>query len=513
MVELRGYGSFTIYCWDSVAGILLEQNDDVSFHYLFPQKVSLPNLKVLKLAELENLERLGDDPLLAGSLSQLKKISMRDCGRLLCVIPSQLLMMLRDLEKLKVKCCNLLEVVLEFEGVEYNEPNPEILPPLELVKLSDLPKLNYISKRDPTSFKYIQDLDIDNCYRLRYIFSPTMTKSIPQLRELKIWRCEMLSRIIAEENELGESTVDEVEFPQLRTVELRDLPNLVSFFPNVNTTSMAKSTDHYRNLLQPQPLFNEKVAIPSLERLELRGLENVSDLWSNELLISSFSKLKNLKVSDCSILEAVVGKEEQVQGHGREIVKTIFPELGKLKLRSLPNLRRFCHFMHPLEIPMLRKVDILDCPNMDAFSLEPVSTPNLGTGDLNYGIPLLKEISRQKENRVKEALNWFKEFLNSIEEKVKKDVDVDEDQEETENRRKEQEHQRKEDGTGTEMGTRTRRRRRTWMRTRKRRIKRKRGKRRRRQRKRAENGNGLIWMRKGRIKRDFKKKEKTIRSY
>ncbi|KAH7844272.1 hypothetical protein Vadar_026285 [Vaccinium darrowii] len=250
-----------------------------------------------------------------------------------------------------------------------------------------------------------------------------MTKSIPQLRELRIFSCKMLSRIVAEEYGPSENTVDDVEFPQLEQVELSGLPNLVSFFPKANTTTLAKSTDHYHNPLQPQPLFNEKVAIPSLESLLLSGLENVSDLWSSELPTGSFSKLKQLHVGSCtslrnmihpsmvgglsklqslvittcSALEAVVGKEEQVGGHGSKIEKTLFPELGLLYLFNLPNLKRFCHFTHPLVIPLLRIVDIRDCPNMDVFSLEPVSAPNLSLrntswkGDLNNAIPLLQE--------------------------------------------------------------------------------------------------------------------------
>ncbi|KAH7856142.1 hypothetical protein Vadar_033219 [Vaccinium darrowii] len=78
-------------------------------------------------------------------------------------------------------------------------------------------------------FKYIQTLDIRHCDSLRYVFPPTLTKSIPQLRELKVWRCKMMSIIVAEENGLGESWVDEVEFPRLERLELRDLPNLTRF--------------------------------------------------------------------------------------------------------------------------------------------------------------------------------------------------------------------------------------------------------------------------------------------
>ncbi|KAG5555889.1 hypothetical protein RHGRI_006516 [Rhododendron griersonianum] len=283
-----------------------KRNDNSGFLSLFPEKVSLPNLEVLDIDELENLERLGRGPVLpVGSFSKLNKIFLRDCGKLLCVIPSRFLPMLRELQELTVESCNSLEVVFELEGLESNEPNLEILSPLKFVKLRELPKLNCISKRDPVCFKYIQTLEIHNCNSLRYVFAPTKTKSIPQLRELKVSSCEMLSRIVAKENGLGESSVDEVEFPQLKCLELLDLPKLLSFFPNVNTTTLAQSTDQYHNPLQPQPLFNEKVAIPSLEYIELSGLQNVSDLWGSELPTNSFSKLKNLQVTDCTSLRNI----------------------------------------------------------------------------------------------------------------------------------------------------------------------------------------------------------------
>ncbi|KAF7146990.1 hypothetical protein RHSIM_Rhsim03G0102200 [Rhododendron simsii] len=285
------------------------RNDNFSFLSLFPEKVSLPNLEVLHVDKLENLERLGHHPLLVGSFSKLNKIFLRGCGKLLCVIPSQFLPMMRELQELTVKSCNSLEVVFELEGLDSNEPNPEILSPLEFVQLRDLPKLNCISKRDLLGIKYIQTLEIRNCNSLRYVFAPTMTKSIPELRKLEISRCEMLSRIVAEENGLGESSVDEVEFPQLERLKLLDLPNLVSFFPNVNvngnTTTLAKSTDHYHNPLQPQPLFNKKVAFPGLEYMELSGLQNVSDLWDSERPTSSFSKMKNLQVTRCTSLRNI----------------------------------------------------------------------------------------------------------------------------------------------------------------------------------------------------------------
>ncbi|XP_058198055.1 probable disease resistance protein At4g27220 isoform X3 [Rhododendron vialii] len=275
-----------------------EENDDAGFLSLFPQLGSLPNLEVVRVERLKNLERIGHGPLSMGSLSKLFRLTMIDCNNLLCVFPSELLLLLRDLEMLEVGECKLLEVVFELEaGVHSNEPNPEILSPLKFVELHDLPKLSYISKRDPMGFQYIQTLEIYSCDWLRYVFAPTMTKSIPQLRTLEISSCWMLSRIVAEENGLGESSVDEVEFPRLEKLVLGDLPNLVNFFPNVNTT-LPKSTDHPHTQMQSEPLFNEKVTFPSLEVLILEQLPNVSDIWSSELPDFLFFKLKILLMND-----------------------------------------------------------------------------------------------------------------------------------------------------------------------------------------------------------------------
>ncbi|KAH7855375.1 hypothetical protein Vadar_024148 [Vaccinium darrowii] len=210
-------------------------------------QVSLPNGEVLKLSNPDNREILERGPLSVGSLSLLRESSVYGCCKLLSVFPSQLLPMLRDLEKLFVKSCNLLEVVFESGVVDSSGPNPDILSSLKRVELHMLPKLNYISKRDPIGFNYIKTLDIDHCDMLRYVFSPTMMKSFQKLRRLKISKCEMLSRIVAEENGLGERSVEEVEFPELKELELHDRRNLVSFFPDAN------------NPLQPQALFNAKV--------------------------------------------------------------------------------------------------------------------------------------------------------------------------------------------------------------------------------------------------------------
>ncbi|KAH7856168.1 hypothetical protein Vadar_033533 [Vaccinium darrowii] len=170
--------------------------------------------------------------------------------------------------------------------------------------------------------------------------------------------------------------------------------------------------------------FALQVTFPSLEFLELQGLQNLGDVWGSELFDFSFSKLKELEVEDCGSLtdlfhpsmagilvnlqklviknchkmNSVVGREEEIEdGQGRAIEKTLFPQLIVLELHRLPNLRRFCYFTHPIE-SQLRRIYISDCPSMDAFSLGNVSAPNLSlpgvswNGNLNNAIQLLQEV-------------------------------------------------------------------------------------------------------------------------
>ncbi|KAH7855382.1 hypothetical protein Vadar_024216 [Vaccinium darrowii] len=258
------------------------------------------------------------------------------------------------------------------------------------------------------------------------MFHPSMAGGLVNLKKLLIKDCLTLEAVVGKEEEAEgghERKKDKVEFPQLESLELCDLPNLLSLYPNVNT-ALPKSTNRLYNSMQPQSLFNEKVAIPSLKYLKLLGLNNVSDLWCSELPSSSFSKVENLEVISCaslrnmfnssmsrglvnleellievcSTLEVVVGKEEVVRGgHGSKIDKTLFPLLGQLKLGSLPNLKRFCNSTHPLKFPKLSQMDILFCPSMDAFSSEPVCAPNLTlpgiswNGDLNNAIQFLQK--------------------------------------------------------------------------------------------------------------------------
>ncbi|XP_028072102.1 probable disease resistance protein At4g27220 isoform X1 [Camellia sinensis] len=368
---------------------------------LFNEKVVFPTLEVLELEHLDNLEGMGHCPPSLMSLSKLRYVRVRHCSKLPKVFQAQLLKRLQNLEELSIKDCSLLEKVFELEVVDCTEHNSKIFPLLKSLELKSLPQLNHISERHPIGFMYIPRLSIlhiDDFDNLRFLFSQSMTQCVLQLQELNIRGCKMMSTIFREEDSHAEILVDNIEFTQLKILRLNDLQNLVSIFPKV-TTAVATSFEHIQN--PGQSLFNEKVAFPTLEELELHGFQSMNEIWCNQLQTGSFNKLIKLCVSDCgslknlfspfmarylvhlkelvinkcSMMEEVVAKEEDKE-EGR-INRTPLPKLEYLELEDLPELKSFCHVTHVWELPLVENITVLNCPEMKTFSPGVVCTPKL----------------------------------------------------------------------------------------------------------------------------------------
>ncbi|KAH9728327.1 hypothetical protein KPL70_008994 [Citrus sinensis] len=148
------------------------------------------------------------------------------------------------------------------------------------------------------------------------------------------------------------------------------------------------------NQLHTRPsLFNEKVVLPNLEVLELTGI-NVAKIWHNQLsemscnvqnltrlVVSGCNKLRyvfssstakrlgqlqHFQISNCSLLEEIVGKEGGVEADP----SFVFPRLTILQLCYLPELRAFYPGIHTLECPMLTKLKVSCCDKLKCFSSE-----------------------------------------------------------------------------------------------------------------------------------------------
>ncbi|MFQ6652510.1 hypothetical protein Gotur_024336 [Gossypium turneri] len=114
-----------------------------------------------------------------------------------------------------------------FEYPRYN------LSSLKILSLSELTELRVIWS-GPIQVEHFQNLThllVFNCRRLRYIFSPTIARNLPQLCTLFISTCEELEQIIEKDQTPSQHHLQPICFPKLYWITIINCENLKSL-PN-----------------------------------------------------------------------------------------------------------------------------------------------------------------------------------------------------------------------------------------------------------------------------------------
>ncbi|GAY33111.1 hypothetical protein CUMW_274640 [Citrus unshiu] len=386
-----------------------------------------PLLESLSLIGLINLETICDSQLTEDqSFSNLRIIEVKSCHKLKHLFSFSIAKNLLRLQKVKVAYCDDLEMIfgpdrekpttsLGFnEIIADDDPAPKVILPslekLNLTRLRNIKKLWADHNQGMYCCQNLTTVIVDGCDRLKYLFSYSMVNSLLQLQHLEIRLCKSMEGVVDTTgwSERDEGKLIELKvFPKLHSLELSWLPELTSFantgqihsdlvveFPSLlnleiescNNTlrfiSTSSPEDTIHSEMQPPPLFDEKVGIPT--------------------------SLVNLYVWDCKKLEEIVG-------HAGEEVKEnriAFSELKLLKLDNLPRLTSFCLENYTLEFPSLERVSVTLCPNMKTFSLGILSTPKLYK--VQIGFRDIKYLQLSDFPRLKEILAWPSHCLVSF---------------------------------------------------------------------------------------------------
>ncbi|XP_050252183.1 probable disease resistance protein At4g27220 isoform X5 [Quercus robur] len=261
-------------------------------------------------------------------------------------------------------------------------------PVLELLSLVNMINLENICHNQLAmgSFHNLRKLEIRKCDNLVFVFSSTLLRCFSQLQEIEIEDCKVISAIVAEERKHGiqvndDIITDTIDFPQLRSLNLKRLPNLMGFCSNVDS----------------QSLFNKKVAFSNLEDICISDKDNLKMLWHNyQLVPDSFCKLKNLGVARCKNLMNIFppnmlrrlqnlenleirdcnSVEEVLDIRGEnvdEICDTVSNKLKVLTLFNLPKLKHVwsLNVQAILTFQNLHNIKVSNCKSLK--SLFPVS--------------------------------------------------------------------------------------------------------------------------------------------
>ncbi|CAL5422399.1 unnamed protein product [Camellia sinensis] len=214
-------------------------------HHLLDRKFSLSTNGILDVTGIDEPTEIWHNQLEVGSLDKVGFMRVQCCGKLSSVVSSKLMQRLHNIQGLKVWWCDSLEMIFDLqEGgcADVAEKETLIIQLSELL-LKYLPKLTHIWKNisQPTHcFKNLSSLKVQHCDNLRYIFTISMANVLVNLEDLTVEHCEKVEKIVTREN--GE----EIFLLEIFAVNLKNLPSLVCFGPDVNDTEIpAEKTTVY----------------------------------------------------------------------------------------------------------------------------------------------------------------------------------------------------------------------------------------------------------------------------
>ncbi|GJY65752.1 NB-ARC domains-containing protein [Tanacetum coccineum] len=165
--------------------------------------------------------------------------------------------------------------VVDLENDDVNEKQSVVVfPKLKEVTLGELVGMRYIWKSSrwiTLNFPNLTKVLIDGCALLEHVFTCCMVRSLLQLRELDIRRCDNMEVIVKKAEDSDARATDVVVFRSLKSVKLDSLPNLKGFC-----------------------LGMEDFLWPSLDSLEIKGCPQITVFTCGQ------STTPQLKVIDTS---------------------------------------------------------------------------------------------------------------------------------------------------------------------------------------------------------------------
>eukprot|EP00261_Vitis_vinifera_P023809 XP_010655904.1 PREDICTED: probable disease resistance protein At4g27220 isoform X3 [Vitis vinifera] len=251
---------------------------------------------------------------------------------------------------------------------------------LKYLTLEECPTVQYILHSStsvewvppPNTFCMLEELILTWLDNLEAVcHGPIPMGSFGNLRILRLEYCERLKYVFSLPAQYGRESA----FPQLQNLYLCGLPELISFYSTRSSGTQESMT-----------FFSQQVALPGLESLSVRRLNNIRALWPDQLPANSFSKLRKLEVSGCnkllnlfpvSVASALVQLQDlRIFLSGVEAIVAnenvdeaapllLFPNLTYLKLSDLHQLKRFCSRRFSSSWPLLKELEVVDCAKVE----------------------------------------------------------------------------------------------------------------------------------------------------
>ncbi|PPS11944.1 hypothetical protein GOBAR_AA08705 [Gossypium barbadense] len=124
--------------------------------------------------------------------------------------------------------------------------------------------------------------------------------------------------------------------------------------------------------------------------------EEVDHQWMRRL-----EQLQYIEIADCKCLREIIFTKEILEEEEREDV-ICFPRLNSLRMDCLRNLIFFCSGNYNIEFPLLKELEIEDCPKLEEFISESSTESGMHTlFNEKVAVPSLETMTISKLRNVK----------------------------------------------------------------------------------------------------------------
>ncbi|CAL0335252.1 unnamed protein product [Lupinus luteus] len=215
-----------------------------------------------------------------------------------------------------------------------------VMPNLESMELISINVEKLYDISVPPFFENLTELIVERCDKLKYLFSYSVVKTLVKLKNLQIWDCEMVEHIFVEDEEeyvCKERSEMNPILQNIDRVQIYGCPMLKNIFPSSR-------------------IFQ------SLDWLTVMDCSRIVNIMTSSTA-RSLVNLRNLSIRDCEMVEEIVACEND--SDGGEIA---FMKLQCLDLEKLPRLRRFCNQNLSFKFPLLERLRVIGCPEIEPFS-------------------------------------------------------------------------------------------------------------------------------------------------
>ncbi|KAL8245648.1 hypothetical protein R6Q59_006864 [Mikania micrantha] len=344
------------------------------------QQPLFPNLEKLNLLYMNDMSHVWK----CNNWNNLTSIRIYECIRIKYLFSPLMAKLLSNLHTIEIDECREMEEVVSNRDDDVNDKDEEemsststtttFFPHLHSLDFCSLTNLTHIGggggvakeilylevkdmigvedilvcASDPHTFSSLKDLRVEGCSNLKYLFR--VANGLKKLERLTVRKCNVLE-VLIQKDESEISGV--VELPQLLVLELYDLPNFTSIYPDNNNNMCA--------------LFNSQVKFVKLEKLRIHKMKKLKQIWDSEFgsseeeEVNNISMLRIIEVWECDSLVNLFPSNPM----------RLLTHLERLHVRSCSSIKEL--FNIDLEcnghegdnnISMLREIRVVGCDSL-----------------------------------------------------------------------------------------------------------------------------------------------------